>query len=231
MAMLRVTRVSGFTLIEVMIALALAAVLLAWGVPSFQRFMDRTTLSSATNEWVGVLNYARNQAVTRGEKVTICRAAGDPDACDGTAQCNCGTTASAPNYHTGYLVFTSTDNPVPGVLHFQPGTYGNELLRTGRIQSDKVTIQGNGFANNAFSFSPDGTLAPEDSGAGSARHVVCVMETAGDTSSTISEEGLRGRAVIISPTGRPRVAEFSGTGSQCVVGAGSSNSAADSLAD
>ena len=228
--MRRTSKTAGFTLIELMITLVLAAVLLAWGVPSFQRFMERTTLSSETNTWVGMLNYARNEAITRGEKVTICRSAAPPENCDGSSQCNCGTTATPPNYHTGYLIFTSTDNPVPGVLHFQPGTYGNELLRTGRIDSDRVSIQGNGFGNNAFSFSPDGTLAPEDfSAGGSARHILCVMEQAGNTSTTVSEEGLRGRVVVISPTGRPRVAEFPGDGDACIVGAGSSNAAADGL--
>lgn len=227
----RTYKAPGFTLIELMIALAVAALLFAWAVPSFQQFMNRATLSSETNSWVGVLNFARNEAVTRGEKVTICRAAGDPESCDGSTQCLCGTTATAPNYHTGFLVFTSTNNPVPGVIHFEPGLYGNELIQTGRTRSNKVTIQGNGFGNNAFSFSPDGTLAPEDTGAGSARHVLCVMGTAGDDTSTISRPGLRGRAVIISPTGRPRVAEFPGTGAQCVVGSGSSNDAADSLVD
>ena len=186
--------------------------------------MDRTTLTSETNNWVGVLNLARSEAITRGEKVTVCRSAGDPEDCDGSAQCNCGTVPTPPNYHTGYLIFTSTNNPSEEVaIHFQPTVYGNELLRAGRTQSDKVTIQGNGFANNAFSFAPGGSLATEDFEAGSARHILCLMARAGDSSSTISNDHVRGRVVIIAPTGQPSVSEFAGTGAQCVTASSNEN--------
>jgi len=222
----------GFTLVELVIALAVAAVLLAWGVPSFQRFMDNTTLVSETNNWVGLLNHARNEAITRGERVTICRRL-NPGNCDGTADCSCGVTQSGggspPNYHTGYLVFTSTGNAQP--LNFVAAS--NELLRTGATSSDKITIQGNGQANNAFSFASDGTLAPEDVSAGAppvtARHIVCVSDVAGDDTTAESTAEVPGRVVIISELGRPRVMEFE-VGGDCY-DANSSNTAADSAAN
>lgn len=204
----RIKKEPGFTLIELLIALVVASLLLAWGVPNFQRFMNRTTLTSETNNWLGVINSARNEAVTRGERVTVCRTL-TPDACDGTnANCNCGT---SPNneYHTGYLMFTSAGNSQP--IDFDAAS--NELILTGRIQSDKVRIRGNCRSGNAFSFMSDGRLDPLDVGncggtPTTARQVICIMEVAGDESTAINSPATPGRAVVVASTGRPRVVEL-----------------------
>jgi len=219
---------SGFTLIELMITLVVAAVLLAWAVPSFQRFVERTTLTSATNSWVGTINLARNEAVTRGQRVTVCRTQ-SPNACQGDSDCDCGVTedgGSPPNYHSGYLIFTSEGNSQP--LNFRPNTTAptNEpdvLIRTGRTQSDRVTIRGNGQGNNAFSFMPDGTLDPNDVNPDTARHVICIADDPDDLDAAQNSASSTGRAVVISQTGRPRVAELAST--DCA------GTAADSLSD
>lgn len=201
----------GFTLIELMITLVVAALLLAWAVPNFQRFINRTTLTSETNNWVGVLNYARNEAITRGQRVTVCRSQ-NPDACDGSSDCDCGVTeapGSPANYHTGYLIFTSNGNAQP--LNFLQAS--NQLLRTGRAESQKVTIRGNGEGNNAFSFMPNGTLDPNDvTGGGlTARHVICLASSSADLSASQNAQDSPARVVIISQTGRPRVTELGPT--------------------
>jgi type IV fimbrial biogenesis protein FimT len=215
---------SGFTLLELMVTLFVVAILVVWAAPNFRRLMDQTALTSETNSWVGVLNYARSEAITRGQKVTVCRRV-NPGSCDGSANCDCGVTqsgsSSPPNYHTGYMIFTSTGNSQP--LNFRPGS-GNVLLRTGQAHSDKITIQGNGQANNAFSFMPTGVLADEDASGFSARHILCVTE-AGNDSSASSTEQIPGRVVVISDTGRPRVMEFD-VGADCY-DPNSSNTAAD----
>lgn len=204
--MRRIHKTTGFTLIELMVTLVVAAILLAWGIPSFQRFMERTTLTSETNNWVAVLNFARSEAITRGERVTVCRSQ-NPDACQGDANCNCGVTeesGSPPNYHTGYLIFTSTGNGTP--INFLSAT--NELLRTGSTQTDRVTIRGNGFSDNAFSFMPDGTLDPNDVDTATgrtARHVICATDAQADLDAGQNSADSEARVVVISETGRPRV--------------------------
>lgn len=206
--MRRINKPTGFTLIELMITLVVAAILLAWAVPSFQRFMERTTLTSETNNWVGVLNLARSEAITRGARVTVCRSQ-NPNACQGDADCDCGVTedsGSPPNYHTGYLIFTSTGNSQP--INFLSAS--NELIRTGRTETDRVTIRGNGQADNAFSFMPDGTLDPNDLAGGglTARHVICLTDSQADLDAAQNSENSEARVVVVSQTGRPRVDEF-----------------------
>jgi type IV fimbrial biogenesis protein FimT len=59
-------RQHGFTIIELMFAMALLAILLAIGIPSFSGLIASTKLTNATNTLIGHLQYARAEAVKRG---------------------------------------------------------------------------------------------------------------------------------------------------------------------
>lgn len=62
----------GVTLIELMVALALAAIVLTIGIPSFRSIIENNQLTTRTNEIVTLLNLARSDAVRRGAPVSIC---------------------------------------------------------------------------------------------------------------------------------------------------------------
>lgn len=62
---------SGFTLIEMVIALAVAAFLLTVAVPSFMNMLHSNRMVANANEMVAAFNYARSLAVTRGVQVRI----------------------------------------------------------------------------------------------------------------------------------------------------------------
>ncbi|WP_350310657.1 GspH/FimT family pseudopilin [Marinobacter sp. SS13-12] len=64
-------KTSGFTLIELMITVALVGVIAAFAVPSFANLIANSRLASASNDVVGVLNYARSQAVKEGRRVIV----------------------------------------------------------------------------------------------------------------------------------------------------------------
>ena len=57
---------SGFTLVELMITLAIAGILVAVGIPSFNSTISSNRLTSYANELVTALNLARSEAVKRG---------------------------------------------------------------------------------------------------------------------------------------------------------------------
>jgi type IV fimbrial biogenesis protein FimT len=65
-------RCTGFTLLEMMIAITVAAILLATAVPSLRQFRANNKVTAASNSIVTALNVARFNAVTRGENVLIC---------------------------------------------------------------------------------------------------------------------------------------------------------------
>ena len=56
---------SAFTLIELMIAIAVAAVVLTLGVPGFGRVIERNQLTAHINELVSTLRFARSEAIRR----------------------------------------------------------------------------------------------------------------------------------------------------------------------
>ncbi|MFN2308478.1 MAG: GspH/FimT family pseudopilin [Gammaproteobacteria bacterium] len=62
---------SGFTLIELMITLAIAAILLTVGIPSFQAVFQSNRLATQANELIGAVNLARSEAIKRGANVTV----------------------------------------------------------------------------------------------------------------------------------------------------------------
>ena len=63
-------RIRGFTLIELMIAVAIVAILVAVGAPSFASFIDSNKVRTETQRVAGLLALARNHAVSKNREVT-----------------------------------------------------------------------------------------------------------------------------------------------------------------
>lgn len=92
----------GFTLVELMVTLAVAAVVLALALPSFQRLMQSNRADTIGNEFATALTFARMEALKQARRVTIC-ASNDGVACAG-------------GWGDGYIVFVdsaATDAAVP----------------------------------------------------------------------------------------------------------------------
>lgn len=64
-------RMRGFTLIELMIAVAIVAILVAVGAPSFASFIDSNKVRTETQRVAGLLALARNHAVNKNREVTV----------------------------------------------------------------------------------------------------------------------------------------------------------------
>jgi type IV fimbrial biogenesis protein FimT len=62
-------------MIELMVTVALASVLLAIAVPSFNQMVVSSRLTTQTNEMVAAVSLARSEAIKRNGNVTLCRAA------------------------------------------------------------------------------------------------------------------------------------------------------------
>lgn len=60
---------NGFNLIELMITIFIVSILLVIAVPSFQETIQSNRMTSVTNELVGALNFARSEAIRRGDDV------------------------------------------------------------------------------------------------------------------------------------------------------------------
>ena len=62
---------AGFTLVEIMVTLGVAAILLSFGVPRFQGIILSNRLSTNTNLMIGSLNLARSEAIKRGMQINV----------------------------------------------------------------------------------------------------------------------------------------------------------------
>ena len=74
MSVNRVRRGRGFTLIELMVTIAILAIVLGLAVPGLQDFVRRNRLAAATNNMVSSLALARSEAVRRATQVTVASA-------------------------------------------------------------------------------------------------------------------------------------------------------------
>jgi type IV fimbrial biogenesis protein FimT len=64
-------RQRGFTLIELIVALLVLAVLISLAAPSFRTIIQNNRLATGTNGLVSALNLARSEAVKRGGTITV----------------------------------------------------------------------------------------------------------------------------------------------------------------
>lgn len=133
-------RVSGFTLIEMMVTIAIMGILLAIALPSFQELIVNSRIVTSTNDIIADLAMARSEALKRGGSivVTVC-ATTNGSSCSGTN-----------DWSGGRLVFVDA------------GTVGS--VDSGDVVLRKTGAT-SGMAVTASGFSTAGFLAYRSSGA------------------------------------------------------------------
>jgi len=90
-------RLHGFTLVELMVALAILAILLAIAAPSYRDFVVDSRMRGEANEFLTGLNFTRSEAVKRNATVSIC-SKGSGDGC-----------ANSGSWKLGWIVFVDLD--------------------------------------------------------------------------------------------------------------------------
>ena len=150
-------RQRGFTLIELMITLAIAAILLTVGVPSFQSMMRNNRAATHMNEMITALNLARSEAAKRGLRVSLCPSTNQ-------AACTGGT-----SWNNGWIVFIDTSTNDSSVI---VGT----VLRVGEALAGAPTFTGPPSVRYRFTGGtlPDGTSVQFDYALDTVTQRVCV---------------------------------------------------------
>lgn len=182
---MRSRRQSGFSLIELMMVIAIVAILAKLAGPSFRNMMLNNRLAAATNDLLVDLAAARSESARQGKRVTLCIST------NGTS---CTTGAA---WQSGRIIFvdestsgtTGTVDSNETVLRVtQPGTRSS------------VTITASGFTNssgsattNYIQYRPSGALNSTATGT----FTLCDERT-----------GNFGRTVTVTATGRAVLTSF-----------------------
>lgn len=104
----------GMSLVEMLMAVGIMAILLGFAVPQFRAMVIDTKISISVNQFVVANAYAREQAIRRGQLVTICRAV---KADLGSDVCSDSATAqrAATDWGSGWLVFVEDASNPAGI--------------------------------------------------------------------------------------------------------------------
>ena len=120
----------GFTLIELMMTLAVVAILLGIAAPGFVSIIKNNRITTVTNDLLADLALARSEAAKRGQSVSICISSN-------------GTSCTGTNWLDGRLVFS--DAGTAGTIDGS-----DAIIRVTESRSNGLTLSSANFANTGY---------------------------------------------------------------------------------
>ncbi len=127
----------GFTLPELLIVLALFAVLAIQLTPNLSAATTQNRLYALVSEFSQQLQLVRNSAIQRNQKVSVCKS-------DSTTQCN-----TSANWEDGWILFENLDGD--GRVDS-----GDTILHVHNPLPNGITLRGVGNFKNRVTYKPTG---------------------------------------------------------------------------
>ena len=131
-------RISGVSLLELLVVITIGSILLSIGVPSYRSVTNSNRIAAEVNGLLGDMQYARAEAIRRGQTVTVC------------ASTDGATCSNATTWQSGWLVFSNpngdtTVDPGDTVLRAQAAFSGTDTFQASNGVG-AVTFNREGFA-------------------------------------------------------------------------------------
>lgn len=133
-------RAHGYSMVEQISCLSIACILITMGVPSYRYVSQSSRVSEEVNGLLADMKYARSEALTTGQSVTVCPSH-DGQTC----------TTGSQEWESGWIVFadpqgTGTVDSDTAILRVQPGFTGPRDVLLAPAGVFFVTYNREGFA-------------------------------------------------------------------------------------
>jgi type IV fimbrial biogenesis protein FimT len=128
---------AGFTVVELMVVIAIIAIIVAFGIPSYNSVTTQNRMAGEINDLSNDVEFARSSAISSGTPVIICPS---------TTQTSSTPTCSGDdNWSTGWVVFTDVaDNQTFGT--------GDAVIRIhAALSTDTLTGTSGSTVNGTYS--------------------------------------------------------------------------------
>lgn len=187
-AVTKMSRSNGFTLIEMMVTLAVVAVLLSTGVPTFSTMVKNKRIAAEYYALHTLLSAARSEAQIQRTTVTVCRSVN-------------GVNCSTGDWGAGYITFIDTDGDqqVDGadgeqLLHSRVQDAQNVVVRYSHA-TDLLRFDSNGNAVNSSGEFTRGTFTfCDERGAVEARAII--VPAVGAVRSAVASDAAGSRHIV-----------------------------------
>ncbi len=135
-------KVSGFTLLELIVTVGIAGVLVSLAVPSVRSYVERGKMTTFGNDMVSAMHIARSEAIKRSGVACVCPST---NALDPTPSCS-----GSNEWETGWIAFYDSS----GDCAFSPGDNPPDILlkATGNEGFEDFTIRNNSSTINNTDF-------------------------------------------------------------------------------
>ncbi|MDM0054915.1 GspH/FimT family pseudopilin [Variovorax fucosicus] len=164
----------GFTLIELMVVIAMLAILLALAAPSFQEMRKNSQVTTLGNEFVMGAAFARGEAISRNQCVTMCMAA---DISAATPVC----ATAGLEWNVGWIIFANNkcdDNAADSTAELLKAYLGDpsgpSMAAPAADALRKVQFNSRGMAG---SLTAKSSLSLTPAGESTATKAVCLDRT------------------------------------------------------
>jgi len=133
-------RHAGYTMMELLMSLTIAAILAAIAIPGFKYVTSSNRIATEVNGLLGDMLFARSEAVKEGQTVTLCASI------DGLNCSGAGT-----DWQGGWMVFLDTNGDgvrqnSEAIIRVQPAFSGTDTFVATTPTFSKVTFNRLGYA-------------------------------------------------------------------------------------